>query len=168
VRTDARIKEALIAGEVYHAGIDVDLINVEIIDNADTSTVRYSFIIKNNDTDALYVADPNLMGTNLFHYYTNGVEFRDSDNHYYYSRYKTTSSPEPHDSWEPDWFVKIESGASISRIVVLKRYPHFPSDTYNCYFKYGGPSGIELDDRIISDGRYWIGSTETEAITFDY
>lgn len=168
IRNDERIREALIAGDVYHAGIKVELTAVEIIDNSDTATVRYSFVIKNNDSDNLYVPDPDLMGTDLFHYYTNGVELRDSDHHYYYSQYKITSPPEPHDSWQPDWFVKIESGASISRSIVLKGYPQFPNDAYSCYFKYAGPSKIALDDRVIQDGRYWIGGTETNSMTLVY
>jgi len=164
IRNDERIKDALIAGDVYHAGIKVELTAVEIIDNSDTATVRYSFVIKNNDSDNLFVPDPDLMGTDLFHYYTNGVELRDSDHHYYYSQYKITSPPEPHDSWDTEWFVKLETGASISRSVELKGYPQFPDGTYNCYFKYAGPSKIALGDRIIQDGRYWIGETETNNI----
>jgi len=168
IRNDERIKNALIAGDVYHAGVNVELMDVEILDNSDTATVRYSFIIRNNDSDDLYIPDPDLMGTALFHYYTNGVELRDSDNHYYYSQYKSTSSPVPHDSWESAWFLKLESGSSIRKNLVLKGYPQFPEDTYRCYFKYAGPSKIALNDRVIQDGRYWIGETETNSITIAY
>ena len=168
VRSDRRIKDALIAGNVYHAGIELELMEVEILDNSDTATVRYSFDIKNNDSDDLFVADPDLMGTELFHYYTNGVHFRGNDQSYYYSQYKKVSPPDPHDSWQSEWFVKIESGDKISRTVVLKGYPKFSNDTYRCYFYFSGPTRIALTERVFQDGRYWLGEIESNSVTLNY
>jgi len=165
LREDERIKAALIAGGVFHAGIHVALTDVEIIDNSDTATVSYSFLIRNDDSDDLYVPDPELMGTALFHYYTNGVDFRSSDGHYFFSEYKIIAPPEPYDRWDAAWFVKIGSGDSINRTVILRGYPHFPSDTYTCSFRFSGPSKIARDDRFVQSGRYWIGLIETNPMT---
>ncbi len=168
VRNDGRIEDALIAGNVYHAGIEVELIDVEIMDNSDTATVRYSFDIKNNDVDDLLVADPDLMGSELFHYYTNGVHFRGNDQSYYYSQYKEVSPPDPYDCWQSEWFVKIESGDKISRTVVLKGYPKFTNDTYRCYLYFSGPTRINLAERVVQEGRYWLGEVESNSVTLNY
>ena len=166
VRNDNRIRDALIIGNVYHAGLDVNLSEVGVIDNADTATVKYSFIITNNDKDDLFIPDPDLMGIELFHYYTNGIDFHSSDRDYYYSQYKKTVSPVPINSWRKDWFVRLNSGKSIERTVVLKGYPKFPQGTYDCSFIFSGPRKIDFNDRIEQDGRYWIGAVKSNTISF--
>ena len=74
-RNDPRIKSALSELNLYHAGLTVTLNNVNIIENSDTSTIRYSFTIYNNDQDDLLIPDPDLMGSEFFHYYTNAIDF---------------------------------------------------------------------------------------------
>lgn len=164
MRNDSRIRDALIAENVYHAGLGVTLSEVEVIENSDTSTVRYSFTITNNDKDDLFIPDPELMGTGLFHYYTNGVNFWNSY-HHYDSQYKEKISPVPYGSWRSDWFVRLESGKSIERTVILEGYPKFSHGSFKCSFIFSGPRKIDLDDRIVQDGHYWIGEVKSNTLS---
>ena len=55
--------------------------------------------ITNNDHDNLYVIDSEEMGSELFHYYTNGPCLWDYSKHTYISsEYKKVVSPDHYDS----------------------------------------------------------------------
>ena len=60
-RDNSRLKDALIALGLYHAGISINLKSVNIVDNSDTATVEYTFEITNKDQDSLFVIDPDKM-----------------------------------------------------------------------------------------------------------
>lgn len=162
VRNDIRIRNSLLSQNKLNAGLQIELDNVEVINQPDTSTVVYTFTITNKDVDDLYVPDPELMVNNLFHFYTNGVTF--DNGHHYYSEYKSVTSPDPFYSWNIEWFTKIQSGHSIQRTVTLKGYPNIPVGSYYCWFKYSGPKKIERDNRMLSNGRLWLGEIESNVI----
>jgi len=168
-RYDNQIKEALIDAGVFRGGIEVSLLSVNIVENADTSTINYTFELKNNDSDALYVIDPDITGSELFHYWTNGVILKNTETgEHFGSDLKQVTHLDPILSWEPEWFTKINSGESIIREIDLKGYERFPAGNYLCQFKYSGPTKIEKDDRYLPDGRYWLGeiNSNTVGITF--
>ncbi len=149
VRNDIRIRNSLLSQNKLHAGLQIELNNVDVINQPDTSTVVYTFTITNKDVDDLYAPDPELMVNNLFHYYTNGVTF--DNGHHYYSEYKSVTGPDPFYSWNIEWFTKIQSGHSIQRTVTLKGYPNIPVGNYYCWFIYSGPTKIERDNRVLSN-----------------
>lgn len=166
-RNDSRIRSALSELNLFHAGLTVTLNSVNIIENSDTSTISYSFTIYNNDHDNLLIPDPDLMGSELFHYYTNGIDFWSSDNKYYYSQYKEVTAPNPNDNWDPSWFSELKSNHSIQRTVHLKGYPQMPAGTYRGYFKYSGPSKIDRTERINQNCRYWLGDVKSNTISIN-
>lgn len=159
VRNDVNVEHALTAIGKLHRGLSVTIKDVNVIANSDTATVRYTYTLTNNDVDNLYVLDPDKMGSSLFHYFTNGIDFWNGST-YIYSQYKVVERPEPFDSWKPEWFTRVASGSTIERTVVLKGYPHIPAATYNCSFTFSNPSMISKTDRILPDGRYWLGHVE--------
>jgi hypothetical protein len=119
IRNDSRIKAVLISLGLYHGGISVNLKSINIIENADTSTVEYVFAITNNDQDNLFVLDPDKMGTERFHYFTNGIVFN-GDGGKYQSSYKQVIAPDPYDSWDISWFTQLPVNATIERTVRLR------------------------------------------------
>ena len=167
VRNDSRIATVLSKNKIYHVGISVELKNVEVIDNADTASIVYSFEITNNDKDDLFIPDPDLMGTELFHYYTNGILFLSEDNHYYSSQYKKTIEPTPYDSWKTEWFSKVPSKGTLQQTVHLKGYPQLPPGQYNCEFVFAGPNKIEEGVRMCGHLRYWIGEVKSTEIQME-
>jgi hypothetical protein len=136
--------------------LSIQLNQVDVINRPDTSTIIYTFTITNNDDDNLYVPDPELMGSDLFHYYTNGITLENETCHIW-SEYKTTRNPIPYDGWDINWFTRIKSKQSLQRTVILNGYPNIPIGSYSSYFTYTGPKKIEKDRRTLQDGRMWIG-----------
>jgi hypothetical protein len=162
LRSSPKLKEALIALDLYHGGLEIELVSFKIVNNSDTSIVDYSFKITNNDQDNLYVIDPLKMSSELFHYYTNGPHLWNySKSLYIYSEYKKTVPPEPHDSWDVDWFTLIRSKQQIERTVRLKGYPYIPEGNYISYLNFANPKKIQKENRYLSNGRIWIGSIKS-------
>lgn len=163
VRSVDQIRQSLSESGLFHGGLELSLDAVSVIENADISTVQYTFTITNNDADNLLVLDPILMGSAQFHYFTNGVVFRNEDSHYW-SENKEVIQPEPFDSWQPEWFTKIRSGDSMQRTVQLRGYPRIPKGSYKCYLRFSHPTRIAKEDRYTTGGRYWIGEITSDKI----
>lgn len=156
VRYQTEIEQSLKMLNKLHYGLAVSLSDIQIVNNTDTAAVQYSFTLKNNDSDALYVLDPDKMGSDLFHYFTNGIDFQ-GDDCYYYSEFKQIERPEPYDSWQADWFTLLAPGQAMERTLLLKGYPHIPAGVYSCNFRFSNPTRIAKQQRYTATGRYWIG-----------
>jgi hypothetical protein len=158
MRSNPHVAEILKKQNLFHAGLEIELISFQILNNSDTSTVEYSIQITNNDQDNLYVIDPEKTGSKLFHYYTNGPDLWDySKPLYLYSEYKNVTSPEPFDSWNFEWFTLLKSKQSMQRSIRLTGYPHIPNGNYVGYINFENPINIVKEDRHKPDGRIWIG-----------
>lgn len=157
-RNDPVIRETLRQLNILHPGIAVSFDSVAITRTFDSSTVTYAFSISNNDDDDLYLPDPDLMGSALFHYYNTGPEIVNSTGtNVYRSTHKSVVNPQPFNSWKSEWFVRLRSRATIKRVISLSGYPYIPPGDYACEFQYSGPVNIEQNQRLLADGRYWIG-----------
>ena len=166
-RDDQAIKLALEAANLYHEGIAVTLDLIRLVQNSDTATISYTFTVTNNDRNALYLPDPDLMGDSLFNYFNNGPSFRGSSpGPFYMTDHSGSVAPVPSGTWAPGWFVRLPSGASVQREVVVPGYPHIPPDSYTAGFLYNGPVNIERAQRTMADGRYWIGPTHSTVYVF--
>ena len=164
-RNDIRIKNALISDDLYHEGISVELTDVNILENSDTSTIQYTYSLRNNDSDDLYIFDSDIIGNEIFNYYSNGLVLKnDSTNSHIWAEYRNTDNSQ----WSQSWFSRINSGESIERTITLKGYPRIPQLKYKCYFHFGTPKQIEKSERMIDNTRIWIGRIEIEDYEFDY
>ena len=168
-RHDPIVKQALIKANIFHEGIKIKLNKILFTENSDTSTVEYTYTIINNDLLNLYVLDPDKMGSGLFHFYNNGPSILKSDEtSTRESILKKVEIPQPNDYWNPDWFTKINSGDSIIRTVNLKGYTFFPSGIYYCELFFQCVRQIPKNQRVLPNGRYWIGQTVSDAIAIQY
>jgi len=168
IRKNENVRNTLIDLKLLHEGLLISVDSIWI-DNADTTTVKYKITINNEDTDNLYVLDPNKMESELFHYFTNGPVFYNiTNNKTYESVYKRTIKPIPPDYYDYNWFTKIECGKSITRMITLKGYSYLPNGNYYCIFNFNNPNNVSKKDRLLVDGRYWLGSTISELIGFNW
>jgi len=163
VRGDSRIKDALISLGLYRGGIRLDLESANLLENNDTSTIEYTFRIANIDPNNLCVIDPDKMGTELFHYFTNGVVLQ-GNNRLYQSEYKKVTAPAT--SWDPTWFVEIPTGSYIERTAKLKGYPRILPGVYSCQLTFDGPK-VRKEDRHLSAGRIWLGNVVSKRIDIE-
>lgn len=160
-RNDCRIEDALVSLNLLRGGITVELQHVDVVENSDTSTVEYVFTITNNDQNVLLIPDPNRMGVELFHYYTNGVVLR-GDNGLFQSLYKqVVVPPSPMDS---AWYEKLPVSHSMQRTVRLRGYPELPKGNYMCDFTIGSPK-VDKWDRYPSESRIWMGEAESSTLS---
>ncbi|HDQ45276.1 MAG TPA: hypothetical protein ENN17_07260 [bacterium] len=158
-RNDPVVKENLIRLGIYHAGFEVNLRSIRVVQNTDTSTIEYAFRIVNRDADDLYVLDPEKMG-HSFHYFMNGPDIWKNDE-YFYPEFKTDTTPL--EKWSSAWYTLIAGGRSIERTVRLEGYPRFPTGKYTGDFRYSCPP-VEKSRRTTPSGRYWMGRIDTESI----
>ena len=169
------VKNALLDAGLYHGGISItfdttDVNTLRMIENADTSTISYKFTIANNDEDDLYIIDSDKMGSGLFHWFTNGLTFQNIETKKIYEpRWRKHIQLPSLDYWSTDWFIKLESGHSIQRTVILKGYPHFPTGEYLFELRYNGQiRAMEKEERELSDGRYWLGPTRSNVLVWNF
>ncbi len=160
---DVRI--GLIKTNLLHEGISITIDSLWINNSSDTSTVGFIISIANNDTDNLYVLDPDKTGVALLNYYTQGPVLYDYNNQIYYDPiYREIKKPEPYNSFNKNWFTKIEHGKTINREIIIKGYVFIPKGNYLVSYLYNNPVQIDKSSRQLSDGRYWIGPTSSKLI----
>ena len=171
---NSQIRSSLNSCNLYRAGIEIildqsNLNSLKVIDNADTSTIEYSYTIVNNDEDDLYILDPDKSGGDIFHLFTNGINFKNIDTgEILYSKYKDVYSLPNLKYWSYDWFIKLESMSSITRKVMLKGYPRFPKGEYQVELSFSNPPYVNRTDSRFDNGRYWLGVTKSNKALWIY
>jgi len=169
-----RVKNALIEDNLLHSGIEVTLDSLNentiiVLENSDTATISYTLTITNNDEDDLYILDPDITGSEIFHYFSYSIVFYNiDDDKEYKSWWKKSYQPPFTGYWSPEWFVKISSMESIQRTITLKGYPHFPPGEYLVQTAFSSPMNISKDELSRVDGRYWFGITLSNYYTWYY
>jgi hypothetical protein len=158
-RHHPELKEALIEKNLFHAGLNIELISLRIIDNSNIATIQYKIKITNNDVDNLLINSADKMGSALFHYYTNGPDlFTQNVPYHFYSQYKEIDRP---DSLDYELFDMISSNQTREYTIQLKGYPHIPAGKYTASMNFSNPTGIKKENRFVSDGRIWMGSIKS-------
>lgn len=157
VRNNEDIKDVLIQSSIYHGGITVKLDSVSILQNSEISTISYRFQYENNDTDDLYVLDPELVSSEVFHCFSSGIIFRDKDLNSIIPIYQNECPLILPDTCNSAWFVKLGSNEKLIRTVTLRGYPYLQSGNYSCDFYLTCIFQIELSQRYFEGARYWLG-----------
>ena len=163
-RYDVRVKQALVSSGLFFAGIDCVLDSVSVLQqSANKTTISYTFSIINQTDKDIFVFDPLKMGTDIFHYYTNGIQFNAGRESIVRGRTDSIDfSPEAYISM--DWFVKLGNKEKITRTVTLSGYPEIPEEQYSCYFYYKMPYRL-LDMLNVSEGILWTGRIKSSVLS---
>ncbi len=165
-RDNATVREALIRAGLYHAGIAVNIENIQLVENGETATIGYDLVIHNKDEDDLLIFDHDKCGGSIFNYYTNGPTFWDEDNqrHNRAQRRPVTEV----DSWQPQWFTRLNIGETKRWTITLSGYDKFEHGTYNCSFTFTHPAAISREQRVVDNARYWMGQIEAPQVTVTF
>ena len=167
-RGDPRILEALRAQGQYSAGLQCSLDEVQVLHEDGTSSVRYTFTIRNRDRDDLYVLDPKRINTDFFHDFQNGVRGRradaDGEGFAWPNPRNNGGEPTPWGKVDLAWFSRLKSGQSMTRTVVMKGLPKISPGKYECHLSFGSPEylhgatgTITKEQRRQKKGRVWLG-----------
>ncbi len=155
VRNDPRIIQTLKDRHLLHSGLSVKIKSIESIG----SLITFSFTVTNQDKSDLLILDPDKMGINLFHYFTNGLTISDLKN-------KTTvynsdierQNPSPWNSWKIDWLSRITPGESKTFVFNYPVGSPLNPGEYHAFFEFPGLSYQVNKDQLIQDnGRIWLG-----------
>lgn len=153
-RNNEQLKAALIASGKYRGGIECALTDVQISDHS----VSYTYTLKSHDSDNLFVLDPEKMGADLFHYYTNGVSLYNPETE---KGYYSEQHEKPDVDWELSWFSPLMRNSSMTRTVVQKGFDYIPAGEYECRFVFPAHNHIEKRERYQEidnvNGRIWLG-----------
>jgi hypothetical protein len=154
VRNCPRIIEVLKVHNLLHSGLSGKVDFVEI--NGDL--LSFGFTIENHDLTDLLIIDLNKTGPNLFHYFTNGLYLRDTDHNEIFSGTIEHQTPEPWNSWKPEWLSVLKSGESISFTINYPIEQPIPQGDYNLLFEFPGfLYQVSKDDLLQGSNRIWLG-----------
>lgn len=154
-REDERIVEALKKYNQFHAGLSCEIKTVQYLAS---NNVKVELILKNNDSLNYYYLDPNKMGENLFHYFTNGLSIRDFNNHKSYTHKIETVQPEPWNSWKKDWLSIINGNESKTITITYNNFEEVVPGRYKATFEYPGLSyQVDKKDILQDNGQIWLG-----------
>ena len=153
-RNDIRIIEALKKYNQYRQGLSLEILSLEKLSS---NKLALTIQITNHDSDVLLILDPEKMGIELFHYFTNGLTIVDSFNNSYTHKI-TPAQPNSYDSWDDDWFASIKGNETKTIAITYNDFESFPSGQYSIRFVYPGMgSQIDREDLEQSNGRIWLG-----------
>ncbi len=165
-RYDPEIISAMKRSGLYRAGLSCTLNQITVTKNEmplNTSEIQFTFTLKNNDQTDLYILDPDLMGSQLFHYFTNGLLLISHDRKRYYSYTGDLVSPEPWDHWETKWLFVLKKGEQITRTLGSLDYQYIYPGEYQCIFDYPGLNfQLSKKERDQANGRIWMGNIKAK------
>jgi len=161
-RNDPRLIAVLKKHGKYRAGLSILLESMTRQENQ----VRFRIKLRNHDSQSYYHLDPKKMGEGLFHYFTNGLIFFDSQQMEYQYNKIQTEQPESFRYWNINWMSVIK-GKETKTFEFLYPYDNVPIGQ-DLRFSFSFPSPelaitkkIELEQ---AKGRIWLGSVGVEMI----
>lgn len=154
---DSKYRREMENSGLLKEGIDVDLLTLK---RKNSSTLIYTYMVTNNDVENIYILDPAKMGADRFHYFTNGVSFRNDDVSYHSTNLEFIAS----EKILSNWYFKLAPGKSITRKVTLGGFVSLPTGDVRAKFHFPGAHYLKEKEWKKSDGRIWIGDylAETE------
>lgn len=156
LKENSGFRQAMENSGLLKEGISVELLDVN---KANNTTLKYTFKVTNLDTEPIYVMDPQKMGTERFHYFTNGVSLFKGDEHFHAEDFETTAS----DFIRQRWYARLVPGKSMTRTVTLGGYNPLPSGNVTARFRFPGNNRLDAGEWKQSDGRIWVGTFNAEA-----
>lgn len=166
VRNDSRVREVLEKAGKLDSSLRITLTDAQVFSREDVVTMSYSYTVANLSDDVLYVPDSEKMGSDIFHYYTNGLYLTKVNDPYITigASQQLHTIPNIYEKWDINWFTELKPGESLHRTVLLSGYPEVPAGAYRCFFRYSGPGMIPKKDRTLHDGRIWIGEIDSNTM----
>jgi hypothetical protein len=161
-RGDSRIIVALKKYNQYFKGLSCTIDTINFISNTNATV---SLVLTNNDNVNYYYLDPEKMGNNLFHYFTNGLYTFDNNNYgfnYFFNK-DSVESPKPYiSSWDKNWLSLLKSKESTKITISYNNFKPLSKGTYNMFFDFPGLSWVEKKTLQQENGRIWLGNLHME------
>jgi len=153
-RNDYRLITAFKNQNLLHSGLIGEI--KEIVING--SQLVFSFTVTNKDQSDLLILDPEKMGQNLFHYFTNAPVFYNISQKKVFEYGFDYEAPSPHNAWSPSWLTELKSGDSRNFTFNYTINSQFSTGDYKISFEFPGLSSQIQRDQLYQDNkRIWLG-----------
>jgi len=156
-RLDPRISDVLERHDKLRRGLSVEIVSVE----RDGDDIKTTLRLKNLDPVPYYHLDPDKMGTGLFHYFTNGLTYYNSELGYVRDT-AVGEVPDPWNYWTNDWLAEIEGNQTKEWEFTYSLGAVPQGKDLNFSFDFPSPH-LAITSRAALDldgGRVWLGSVE--------
>ena len=163
VRKDPRIIALLKQNNLFHSGLALSSSSIEI----NGSQLIYKFTVTNKDQSDLLILDPDKTGSNLFHYFTNGLIIKDLAYNEVFTGNIQYQVPDPQNSFQIGWLSLLKSGESKQYTINYTINNPLNPGEYNATFVFPGLSyQVSLDQLYQGTSRIWMGDIQaTKKIT---
>lgn len=163
LREDPKIIEALQKHNQYLKGLSC---KIDTIIFASNTSATFTLTLTNNDDVNYYYLDPQKMGTNLFHYFTNGLYTFDASitaYRYLFNRANVEQPKPNYNSWDKTWLSLLAGKASTKITISYANFDPIAKGTYTMSFFFPGLSHqVEKKDLQQTNGRIWLGHLNIE------
>lgn len=157
-RNDPRIIAALKDHNLLHSGLSLVINSIGM----NGIQLTFKFTVTNQDMSELLILDPDKVGTNLFHYFTNGLYLRDFTNNEVFSANVTPQVPDPWDSWNIEWLSVIKSGESRQFTINYEMKSLLVPGEYKALFEFPGLNyNVSKEQLNQGSSRIWLGDVQT-------
>jgi hypothetical protein len=156
-RNDPRIISALKKYNLLHSGLSVTTNSIVI----NGPQLTFKFTVTNQDISDLLILDPDKIGPNLFHYFTNGLSIRKlTHEEVFYSNFQP-QTPSPWNSLDAGWLSEIKSGESRQFTINYTLASVINPGEYNAFFEFPGLSCQVTEDQLYQNNkRIWLGDVQ--------
>jgi hypothetical protein len=156
-RNDPRIISALKDHNLLHSGLSGEI--KTIVKNGTKWT--FSFVVTNKDKSDLLILDPDKMGPNLFHYFTNAPVFYNITQKKRFSAHTEYQIPSPWNSWNPEWLSLLKSGESRQFTFIYTVDSPLSPGEYKVSYEFPGLSMQVVKDQLYQNNkRIWLGDIQ--------
>jgi hypothetical protein len=151
VRDHPTLINILNQNNLLHSGLKISENSIHI----EGSQLTFKFTVSN----------PEKTGTNLFHYFTNGLYIRDLSHNEVFSSNIQSQTPDPWNSWKIDWLSELKSGDSKEFTIIYTIENPLGSGEYKTSFEFPGlgiGGMISKDQLFQGNSRIWLGRISTK------
>lgn len=158
VRNDKRFISSLIQHNLLHSGLSVRIRKIE----TNGSIISFNFTVTNMDIAELLILDPDVMGLNLFHYFTNGLVIRNLSSGMITNATITPKTPVPLNGFQTSWLTSLSPGATKSYTFLYSLKNPLNAGEYSVSFLYPGLGyQVDLQNLYQKGTRIWLGDVTT-------
>ena len=153
-RNDPRLIEALKDQNLLHSGLSASINSIEI----NGSLLTFKFSVINKDESNLLILDPDKMGINLFHYYTNEPILFNISESKVYNCSVDHQKPPYSDYWSIDWLSELKPGDSRQFTLNFSLLSTLIPGVYRVSYEFPGLTHQISNDQLYqNDKRIWLG-----------
>ena len=155
IRNDSRIINILSKHNLLHPGLAISSSSIE----KTPTQLTFRFTVTNQDQSDLMIIDPDKTGTNLFHYFTNGLYLYDLAHNEVFSGNVPNQPPDPSNSWKTEWLSVLKSGDSKTFTLIYTLDNPLNPGAYDATFEFPGLAYQVTKGQLYQGNiRIWLGS----------